>query len=44
MAQFATLQTQLLNFHLDIKENSDVKPYSVEMRKAADSCKFLGSG
>ncbi|CAK7291821.1 COMM domain-containing protein 8 [Vulpes vulpes] len=31
--KIATLQMPLLNLHLDIKENGEVKPYSVEMSK-----------
>nr|XP_045017677.1 COMM domain-containing protein 8 [Jaculus jaculus] len=31
--KIATLQMPLLNLHLDVKENGDVKPYSVEMSK-----------
>ncbi|KAM6220883.1 COMM domain-containing protein 8 [Rhynchocyon petersi] len=31
--KIATLQTPLLNLHLDVKENGEVKPYSVEMSK-----------
>ena len=29
----ATLQMPLLNLYLDVKENGEVKPYSVEMSK-----------
>ncbi|KAL2780231.1 COMM domain-containing protein 8 isoform 2 [Daubentonia madagascariensis] len=31
--KIATLQMPLLNLHLDVKENGEVKPYSVEMSK-----------
>lgn len=31
--KIATLQTPLLNLHLDVKENGEVKPYSIEMSK-----------
>uniref|UniRef100_A0A8C6RI60 COMM domain containing 8 n=1 Tax=Nannospalax galili TaxID=1026970 RepID=A0A8C6RI60_NANGA len=31
--KIATLQMPLLNLHLDVKEDGDVKPYSVEMSK-----------
>lgn len=31
--KIATLQVPLLNLHLDVKENGEVKPYSVEMNK-----------
>uniref|UniRef100_F7CPF7 COMM domain containing 8 n=1 Tax=Equus caballus TaxID=9796 RepID=F7CPF7_HORSE len=31
--KIATLQMPLLNLHLDVKENGEVKPYSVEMNK-----------
>jgi hypothetical protein len=31
--KIATLQMPLLSLHLDVKENGEVKPYSVEMSK-----------
>lgn len=31
--KIATLQMPLLNLHLDVKENGEVKPYSIEMNK-----------
>ncbi|XP_038947639.1 COMM domain-containing protein 8 isoform X1 [Rattus norvegicus] len=31
--KIATLQMPLLNLHLDVKEDGEVKPYSVEMSK-----------
>ncbi|XP_055967282.1 COMM domain-containing protein 8 [Sorex fumeus] len=31
--KIATLQMPLLNLHLDVRENGEVKPYSVEMSK-----------
>ncbi|XP_006894243.1 PREDICTED: COMM domain-containing protein 8 [Elephantulus edwardii] len=31
--KIATLQMPLVNLHLDVKENGEVKPYSVEMSK-----------
>ena len=31
--KIAILQMPLLNIHLDVKENGEVKPYSVEMSK-----------
>ncbi|XP_076992899.1 COMM domain-containing protein 8 isoform X2 [Tamandua tetradactyla] len=31
--KIATLQMPLLNLHLDVKENGEIKPYSVEMSK-----------
>lgn len=31
--KIATLQMPLLHLHLDVKENGEVKPYSVEMNK-----------
>ncbi|KAM5338227.1 COMM domain-containing protein 8 isoform 2-T2 [Glossophaga mutica] len=31
--KIATLQVPLLNLHLDVKENGEVKPYSIEMSK-----------
>ncbi|XP_045690563.1 COMM domain-containing protein 8 [Phyllostomus hastatus] len=31
--KIATLQMPLLNLHLDVKENGEVKPYSIEMSK-----------
>ncbi|XP_040822049.1 COMM domain-containing protein 8 isoform X2 [Ochotona curzoniae] len=31
--KIATLQMPLLNLHLDVKENGEVKPYTIEMSK-----------